>query len=100
MTSLCGTLVLDDGVMIEVSGLQGVVAVVLHWDLDLTDGLLAVVTQTVVAGNMQQSQFCGCSFINSLAPGKFEWNFRHVIFKQIWVIDGWVSNMNVTGLHW
>ena len=27
--------------------------------------------------------------INSLAPGKFEWNFRHVIFKQILVIDGW-----------
>ena len=24
---------------------------------------------------------------NSLAPGKFEWNFRHVIFKQILVID-------------
>ena len=22
---------------------------------------------------------------NSLAPGKFEWNFRHVIFKQILV---------------
>ena len=28
------------------------------------------------------------SLINSLAPGKFEWNFRHVIFKQILVIDG------------
>ena len=28
--------------------------------------------------------------INSLAPGKFEWIFRHVIFKQILVIDGWV----------
>ena len=27
--------------------------------------------------------------INSLAPGKFEWNFRHVIFKQILVIDDW-----------
>ena len=27
--------------------------------------------------------------INSLAPGKFEWNFRHAIFKQILVIDGW-----------
>ena len=27
--------------------------------------------------------------IDSLAPGKFEWNFRHVIFKQILVIDGW-----------
>ena len=27
--------------------------------------------------------------VNSLAPEKFEWNFRHVIFKQILVIDGW-----------
>ena len=27
--------------------------------------------------------------INSLAPGKFEWHFRYVIFKQILVIDGW-----------
>ena len=42
---------------------------------------------------------------NSLAPGKFECNFRYVIFKQILVIDGWgvlwiCPNMNVTGLHW
>ena len=22
-------------------------------------------------------------------PGKFEWNFRHLIFKNILVIDGW-----------
>ena len=28
-------------------------------------------------------------FFNSLAPGKFEWNFRYVIFKQILAIDGW-----------
>ena len=28
-------------------------------------------------------------YINSLAPGKFDWNFRHVLFKQILVIDGW-----------
>ena len=27
--------------------------------------------------------------INSLAPGKFEWNFSYVIFKRILVIDGW-----------
>ena len=27
--------------------------------------------------------------VNSLTPGKFEWNFRHVIFKQILLIDGW-----------
>ena len=30
-----------------------------------------------------------CDFpLNSMAPGKFERNFRHVIFKQILVIDG------------
>ena len=28
-------------------------------------------------------------WINSLAPGKFEWNFRYIIFKWILVIDGW-----------
>ena len=33
--------------------------------------------------------FSRVSLINSLAPGKFELNFRHVIFKQILVIDGW-----------
>ena len=27
--------------------------------------------------------------INSLVPGKFAWNFRQVIFKQILVIDAW-----------
>ena len=27
--------------------------------------------------------------VNSLAPGKFQWNFRHVFFKEILVIDGW-----------
>ena len=27
--------------------------------------------------------------LNSLAPGKFEWNFRYVIFKRILMIDGW-----------
>ena len=29
------------------------------------------------------------ALFNSLAPGKFEWNFRHVFYKQILVIDGW-----------
>ena len=28
-------------------------------------------------------------YINSLAPGKFELNFKYVILKQILVIDGW-----------
>ena len=43
-------------------------------------------------------------WFNSLTPGKFEWNFKYVIFKRILVIDGWdISHcpyMNVTGLHW
>ena len=30
-----------------------------------------------------------CHYLNSLAPGKFEGKLRHVIFKQILVIDGW-----------
>ena len=30
----------------------------------------------------------GLSF-NTLAPRKFVWNFRHVIFKQILVVDSW-----------
>ena len=30
-----------------------------------------------------------CMELNSLAPGKFEWNFRYIIFKRISVIDGW-----------
>ena len=38
----------------------------------------------VMAVNIQ-----GTDPVNSLAPGKFEWNCRHVIFKQILVIDGW-----------
>ena len=42
---------------------------------------------------------------NSLVPGKFEWNFRHVIFERVLVIDLlkhllWnCPNMIVTGLH-
>ena len=32
----------------------------------------------------------GCTtLINSLAPGKFEWHFRYIIFQIISVIDGW-----------
>ena len=29
------------------------------------------------------------ALVNSLAPGKFQWNFRHVISRQILVIVGW-----------
>ena len=34
-------------------------------------------------------EFCRIDRVNSLAPGKFEWILRHVIFKQILVVDDW-----------
>ena len=30
-----------------------------------------------------------CRLFNSLAPGRFEWNFKHIIFRLILMIDGW-----------
>ena len=29
------------------------------------------------------------NLFNSLAPEKFEWNFRYILFKLFFVIDGW-----------
>ena len=45
-------------------------------------------------------------YFNSLAPGKFEWNFRYVIFQMDF--SDWrlrhllwnCPNIHVTGLHW
>ena len=34
--------------------------------------------------------------MNSLATGKFEWNFRQVIFKRILVIGGWGISCEIT----
>ena len=36
---------------------------------------------------------------SSLAPGKFEWNFRYAIFKRILVIDGWDISFEIA-LMW
>ena len=45
--------------------------------------------------------------INSMAPGRFEWNSRLEIFKLMLIIDGWslsllwnCSQMMVIGPHW
>ena len=32
-----------------------------------------------------------CRLFNSLAPGRFEWNFKHIIFRLILMIHGWVT---------
>ena len=39
------------------------------------------------------------SEFNSLAPGRFEWNFRCVIFNLISVIDGWSISWRIA-LKW
>ena len=36
---------------------------------------------------------------NSLAPGKFEWNFRYLTFQIISVIDGWIIAFELA-LRW
>ena len=41
-----------------------------------------------VPANERQWLICSSFFFKSLAPGKFEWNFRHVIFTQILLIGG------------
>ena len=53
--------------------------------------LVVYVTGVMWSGN-HLHQYCCDTVpleINSLAPGKFEWNFKYVIFKWILVIDGW-----------
>ena len=37
--------------------------------------------------------------LNSLAPGRFEWNFRYIIFKLISVTDGWCISCKIA-LRW
>ena len=39
------------------------------------------------------------TWFNSLAPGRFEWNFRDVMFKLISVIDGWSISSEIA-LRW
>ena len=46
-------------------------------------------TDSFSGGMRTFSEFPHQFIFNSLAPGKFEWNFRLVIFKQILVIDVW-----------
>ena len=39
--------------------------------------------------HFEKNKYLGNLWINSLAPGKFQWNFKHIIFKQILVIHAW-----------
>ena len=53
------------------------------------DALISLLVRSLVLG------WPGC-YVNSLAPGAFEWNFRYVIFKWILVIDGWGISCEIT----
>ena len=39
-------------------------------------------------------------FVNSLALGKFEWNFRYVIFQGILVIEDWGISCEIALIWW
>ena len=43
--------------------------------------------QPTTSGSMLHALTFGLSLFNSLAPGKFEGNFRYIIFKQILMVD-------------
>ena len=53
----------------------------------------SLVESMLTETKMIERKWTHCSILiktfNSLAPGKLGWNSRHVIFKQILVIDGW-----------
>ena len=64
--------------------------------------LFQIIAIYVFLGINELNLYCRCTsqliyissyqlphIVNSLAPGKFGWNFRHIIFKQVLVIDGW-----------
>ena len=67
---------------------------------------IAIYTQYVTTGLIDLIFAERTPWINSLALGKLEWNFKYVIFK--WIFSDWwlryllwnFLNMNVTGLHW
>ena len=64
------------------------------WDISLRQTLMDVYwfllwKLIAVSGFEWNPDHADTNRFNSLAPGKFEWHFRHVIFKQIKVIDGW-----------
>ena len=67
------------------------------WPLRSRSLRMTFVPETSSMWLMKVSEWSrSCCFITfqrtsgfELAPRKFEWNFRHLIFKQIAVIDGW-----------
>ena len=70
------------------------------WQLVLSSLLLENYVNSFVLVNIgsSNSMLLGDTkpLLNSLAPGKFESNFRYVIFKRISVTDGWGISCEIT----
>ena len=62
-------------------------------ELNMTSNIISTLIQAVGWCPVRQQVVTWTNVtagsLNSLAPGKFEWNFIYVIFKLILVIDGW-----------
>ena len=50
----------------------------------------------IISRKLYRIWSCGHFHLNSVTPGKFEWNFRYVTFKQILVIDVWGNSCLIT----
>ena len=60
-----------------------------------TDGLVHL-RQDISSNSAEHPSVCFQLFtVNSLAPGKFEWNFIYVIFKRILMIDCWGTSCEI-----
>ena len=55
------------------------------WEYPAVWGIKKSLPDALAPGWLGTTLHC----LNSLAPGKFEWNFRYIIFKRISVTDGW-----------
>ena len=60
----------------------------LMWKWSHNHNLHLLLSRCISIGNRGR-QMSHENDVNSLAPGKFEWNFRYVLFKRILMIDGW-----------
>ena len=66
--------------------------------LEMIHVLLLMYKSSVIHGHHFTSTIF-CNKFNSLAPGKFEWNFKYVIFQGNLMIDGWGIACELT-LRW
>ena len=70
-----------------------------HWGLVMPDSIINVMAPSHYVDCKMAAILFGPQCVNSLAPRKFEWKFRYVIWRIISVIDGWSISCELA-LRW